>query len=352
MKVGDGSASRAMPLKKLRPLVGAAFGLPLLIWATRDLDWGMMGTTLRSASYSRLVPGTLAMLSMFVVRSIRWNILLGPLGGSDLITACSGVLIGYFGNFALTANAGELVRTYVLSKKQGLSTSSVLASILVEKMVDISVLVIILLILSRSLPLQPWMEYLAFVAGGPAVLVIGSIIILPHGAKTLVSWVRPVLSHFSESVATRVERFLDSFVEGTQTGLKGRILLSTICLTLMTWALLALSFYFIGQAVGLAVSRFAYLLLVTLITLGAAVPALPGQIGTLEFFVVGGLAIFSVDREQAISFAILLRLVRLVPLSLGYVSLVREGSRLSAVGSLRSSPDTAPQESLFRSEDG
>lgn len=351
MKAGSGSALRAAPLKKLRPLVGAAFGLPLLIWATRNLDWGVMQTTLRSASYFHLVPAALAMLSMFAVRSIRWKILLGPSAGLDLITAGSGVLIGYFGNFVLTANAGELVRTYVLSRKKGLDTSSVLASIVVEKMLDISVLVVFLLILSLSLPVRPWMEYLAIAAGTTAVLVSGSMIILPRGTKAVFSWVRAPLNYVSESVATQVKRFLDSFVEGVQIGLKGRPLLWTVSLTLVTWPLLALSFYFIGRAVGLAVSRFAYLLLATVITLGAAVPALPGHIGTLEFFVVGGLAVFSVDREQALSFAILLRLVRLVPLSLGYVSLVREGFRLPSVGSLWPSRDAASKEPQCESDD-
>ena len=92
---------------------------------------------------------------------------------------------------------------------------------------------------------------------------------------------------------------------------------------------------FIGRSLDLAVAGQAYLLLVTLITLGSIVPTLPGQIGTTEFLIVGGLAVFAVDKEPALTFAILLRLVRLLPLGLGYVALLRAGLRLSDIKAVR-----------------
>jgi hypothetical protein len=315
-------------------VIGAVIGLALLVWALTNLDWSQIGTTLRSARYVFLFPAALAMLGMFAIRAIRWKMLLNPLGSLDLPTVGAGVLIGYFGNFALTANAGELVRTYVLSKNEGLSKSSVLASIVVEKTLDVSVLVAFLLILSLTMALPPWMEHLGTIAGAMSVVACAFLIFLPRFAKRVASWIRDQVSRVSTSLAAQIERLIDSFASGTQAWAQGGTLISTIVLTCLTWPLLALAFYFIGESLGLSISRLAYLLLVTLITLGAIVPALPGQVGTLEFLVAGGLAVFSVSKEQALSFAILLRLVRLVPLSLGYASLVREGVRLSDVSSL------------------
>jgi uncharacterized protein (TIRG00374 family) len=322
-----------MQLKRLRPLIGAVIGLALLVWALRNLDWGQMGRTLRSAQYALLVPSALAMLGMFGIRSVRWKMLLKPLGSLDFTIVGACVLIGYFGNFALTANAGELVRTFVLSKSQGLSKSSVLASIVVEKTLDISVLVALLLILSSTMALPPWMQYLGIVGGAMAALACTFLVLLPRFAKGIATWVRTQLTRVSAPLAVRVEHLIGAFARGSETWVQGRAIVSTVVLTCLTWLLLALTFYFIGASLGLAIPRLAYLLLVTLITLGAIVPALPGQVGTMEFLVVGGLSVFSVSKELALSFAILLRLVRLVPLSLGYASLVREGVRLSDVSS-------------------
>jgi hypothetical protein len=274
------------------------------------------------------------MLGMFAMRAIRWRMLLGRLSSLDLFTAGAYVLIGYFGNSTLTANAGELVRTYVLSENQGLSKSSVLASIVVEKTLDVSFLVASLVTLSLSMPLPPWMRYLGLAAGGLSTAACVFLVLLPRFAGSVSCWARALVNHVSSSLAAQVDRLISSFVSGTQAWLRGSAPLLTIALTCVTWPLLALAFYFIGQSLGLSISRLAYLLLVTLITLGAIVPALPGQVGTLEFLVVGGLAVFSVDKEQALSFTLLLRLVRLVPLSLGYASLVKEGLRPSDVTSL------------------
>jgi hypothetical protein len=298
------------------------------------LDWNEIGTTLRESNYSLLLPAALALLAMFTVRAIRWRMLLGSGEGLDFVSVAGGVLIGYFGNFVLAANAGELVRTYVFSKNQGLSQSTVLASILVEKTLDVSVLVGFLLAMSLLVPLPPWMRYLGIVAGGLSVVTFIVLIFLPQFAREVASWAQALLDRVSSSIATRVCAALESFVDGTQAWLKGGTVFATIGLTVVIWPLLGLALCFVGASLGLSISRLAYLLLMTLITLGAILPALPGHVGTLEFLIAGGLAVFSVDREQALSFAILLRLVRLVPLSLGYVSLLREGLRPSDVSSL------------------
>ncbi len=324
---------RLARLKKLRYLIGAIVGLALLAWVLRGFDWGEMGQAVRSADYVWLLPAGAAMLGMFALRALRWRILLRSLGNIEFSDLWSGVLIGYFGNFALTANAGELIRAFVLGRRTGFSKSAILASIVVEKTLDIIVLLLFLLVLSIALPLPPWVELMILLAGLMFVAACLVLFFLSRWETQTAAWISGLVGRVSASLAARVKRFMHAFVTGLRG--QGRAVIGAIALTGLVWPCLAISFFFIGRSLGLSVAAQAYLLLVALITLGAIIPTLPGQVGTTEFLIVGGLAVFAVGKEPALTFAILLRLVRLLPLGLGYTSLLRAGLKLSDVGAIQ-----------------
>ncbi len=322
-------------MKKLRYLIGAIIGLALLAWVLRGFSWEEMGQAVWSTDYAWLLPAGAAMLGMFALRALRWRFLLRSLGDVGLGDLWSGVLIGYFGNFALTANAGELIRAFFLGRRTGFSKSGVLASIMVEKTLDIMVLVGFLLILSIALPLPSWVEMIILLAGLMFVAACLVLFFLSRWETQTAAWASGLAGHVSVSLDARVKRFLHAFVTGLQVWGHGRVMIGAVALTGLIWPCLAVAFFFIGRSLGFAIAVPAYLLLVTLITLGAIVPTLPAQLGTTEFLIVGGLAVFAVDKELALIFAVLLRLVRLLPLGLGYASLLRAGLKLSDVRAIQ-----------------
>ena len=119
------------------------------------------------------------------------------------------------------------------------------------------------------------------------------------------------------------------FTEGLQLWQqRKKALLGIGALSCTIWLVLAVAFACVGQTLGIDSPVEVYLLLVILITLGAMIPSLPGQIGTTEFLITEGFAVFGIDREQALAFAVLLRLIRLAPISLGYVAALQEGIKL------------------------
>jgi uncharacterized protein (TIRG00374 family) len=160
------------------------------------------------------------------------------------------------------------------------------------------------------------------------------LVFLPCWEARITAGIDALERRISESLAARVEHLLHAFITGLQVWRRGRAMLWAIALSCLIWPVLAVAFFFIGRSLGFSIAAQAYLLLVALITLGVIIPTLPGQIGTTEFLVVGGLSVFAVDKEQALAFVILLRLVRLLPLSLGYASLLRAGLGLSDIRSV------------------
>jgi len=339
-------------LKKLRYLLSAAIGLALLAWVIQGLDLSQMGKTLRSADYGWLLPSGAAMLGMFALRALRWKYLLIPIhaaGGapsSDVSFGAlwSGVLIGYFGNFALTANAGELMRAFVVGQRENRSKSAVLGSIFVEKALDVLVLLGCLALLSFTVTLPAWAAWMMALGVLLSIAAGFVLFLLPRWEAKITTGISAPGGRLSAAWAARLERLIRNFVAGLEFPRQGGAMIQVGVLSCVIWPVLAVAFFCIGRSVGLSVAPQAYLLLVALVTLGAIIPTLPGQIGTTEFLVVGGLGVFGVEKEPALSFVILLRLVRVLPLSLGYASLLRAGLGLADI---RSWPTRETQSSPY-----
>jgi uncharacterized membrane protein YbhN (UPF0104 family) len=89
------------------------------------------------------------------------------------------------------------------------------------------------------------------------------------------------------------------------------------------------------------------LFMTALVNLGLLVPALPGNVGTYELLVVAGMAVFRVDKDLAVAFALIFHVGQLVVtlvvglvafwlqnLSLGQIRPVEEAATQEAEASL------------------
>src|SRR5205807_10514896 len=79
----------------------------------------------------------------YLLRGVRWRILLSAERDVGTITAFFGVVVGYLGNDVLPARAGEVIRSVLLGRKASLSTSYVLATAITERIMDTVTLVLI-----------------------------------------------------------------------------------------------------------------------------------------------------------------------------------------------------------------
>lgn len=97
--------------------------------------------------------GVLLMVVSAGVQAYRWRYLLQPLGSVSLSDTFSSVVIGHWINLVLPFRAGELARPYALSKLSGHSFSTVLASSILERLLD-GMCILLLLLISSSVLLH------------------------------------------------------------------------------------------------------------------------------------------------------------------------------------------------------
>lgn len=246
-----------------------------------------------------------------VVRAERWHAILEESRIDARRTDCYGLsTVGYMGNNVLPARAGEALRVVLLDGKTGAGKRKILGTIVVERLLDLLVLVIIF-VLTVYLVLEgdvvPTDEPLLIAGIGFAALALaGTALWLVHrrgGLRRLREIVSP-LAHAPRALMNR----------------RGVMLL---IVTFALWSIEAAVYLSVARAIDLDISVSGALYLVALTNFVAALPAAPGSIGTFDAAVAFGAKALGAAGSVAITYLLLLRFILYVPITIvGLIVLV------------------------------
>jgi glycosyltransferase 2 family protein len=327
-------------LRRLSPVIGLLMTVVFLILVFLNVDIAKLGTALRSADYIYVLPALLLTSIGYLVRTARWRIILEPTKRVSFGSAFTVLIIGFTANNLLPARIGELVRAYALGRKENLSKSLSLATIIVERVFDGITIMGFLAGLSLVYALPGWGQVLA--RGGALVFgtALFGIIMLLFQEKLALSILALILRPFPARLGNAVQRIARFFLGGLHALRSGRSLAWIAALSIVVWTLEAASYYMMTLAFHLpldGINRvYASVFLLTVLNLGNIVPAAPGYAGSFEFFTVQALTTFSsgVTSEMALGMALLSHAYQYILITgLGLFFIYREGLSLRTLQS-------------------
>jgi uncharacterized protein (TIRG00374 family) len=275
----------------------------LLYISLRGIEWRQVWRTVSGAKLPYLALCLALASGTLFLRALRWRILLAAEGPIGVRAVFSATAAGYFGNNFLPARAGELVRTFMVSSRSGLSNAYVLATAISERIADAVALVAISSMVLLTLPQPPgWLANAArpvAILGLSAVLVI---VILPN----LESLFQKMLDRVPAPAALRakLKAILEQALRGMRTFHHLKRLLAFAGMTIVIWCTDGFMTVLTGWALGLPISLPMAFLLLAGMGLGSAMPSAPGYIGVYQFVGVTVLTPFGIDRADAVAFVL------------------------------------------------
>lgn len=310
-------------MKRYKAL-GILLSVVLLVVVLYRADLSKVAAALRGADYRYLPLVVLIYLTSFLLRSWRWEILLRPVKpGIGFSRLFSTIIIGWTTNNLLPARVGELVRAYLIGKRESISKSASLATIVVERILD-SFILLTFLFASMLLLANP-METLSFglyvLAAFILILVILAFMTFKNDLALVYfkKFTRILPDRFSASAI----RLFESFLKGLASLRDARLTLKGLTLTGGLWSIEALVYYLILRSFGLILPIYAATVLLAVVNIGVILPSAPGALGTFQFFCVLGLRFFAVDESTALALSVILQSVMWFPvtlLGLGFLS--------------------------------
>jgi hypothetical protein len=327
-----------MKIKRWHVWLGLIISAVFLWLAFRKVDFALVWEQLKTANLAYVGLGIVAYFITLFVRTWRWKILLLPMKSVSLVKLFPILSAGYMANNIYPARAGDLLRTVLLRKKEDVPISASLATIIVEHLFDgIAILALVLLNLGQLTNFAPnsqWVgiiEKSAFWVGlifGLILLVFIGMVLLPEKMAGFTNW---VINHL---IPTKLREPFGGIIEKFTVGL--RVLRSPLQSLLvmfqsvLIWVIETGLYWGVMRAMGLQLTFQSLLMVVGIVNLVLLVPAAPGGLGTFDAATKSMMELFGVSPENALSFALLLRVALWPPVTLvGAFFFVKEGFGLT-----------------------
>jgi hypothetical protein len=345
-------------------IIGIIVSVIFLAWALSNEDPVQLWGAITRAEYWTLVPALGLYFIGVWVRALRWRILLKPIAPAvDIAKTFEVVVIGYMANDVLPARIGELVRAYVLSKREGVRKTATLATILVERIFDGLIMIgfaaaVILFVnlfqpeifavgannkLGRLLSDQALlvgMLAIGFLLGLLAFVTVAS-------SKTLTErLINLVLDRLPTRLRERAERLAGSFVHGLGSLRSMTSMGAVFGLSIVAWLFEASMYYVLGNwgfrlttPDGAPLPFYAYVLATSLANLSTLIPQAPGFWGVFDAIAkIVFVGAFDVESNLATSYVLVLHAALILPVTLlGFFYLWRESLSWSDLTGLEKS---------------
>ena len=322
-------------LKSFGPsALGIAASIVLGWLVIRGLDWGDVIDSFQGVSVPLVALAFVVFLLASVLRAIRWQMLFTEKRVSTMrlfIVQNEGIGLN---NLVPVRIASELAQLTVLSLRDGVRVSTAVATLGMERVLDLVASASILAAAFFGLAFffeEPEMEVFTPVIVGLLIISVVAVVVVP-----VVAW-----GGSGAAVVLKRLPFLAEMLASLSQALKdlgrspGR-LASASALTLLYWILVGITAWLVAQAVDVQISPIvATLVILGSIFFATSVPGAPSAIGTFEFAVVGVLRVLGLVNEDneaaAFGFAVITHAVFFLPSTvIAAVFLPREG-----LGSIR-----------------
>ncbi|HEX4716065.1 MAG TPA: lysylphosphatidylglycerol synthase transmembrane domain-containing protein [Ktedonobacteraceae bacterium] len=316
-EINSAQLSLGKRLLNWRTLVPLAIVLGFLVYTAQKLhiNPGQTWAAIRSANLAFFCAAFLIYYLSFPIRTLRWHLLLENVGyTSKSATPLPpfGILLeilftSWFANAVVPAKLGDVYRAYLLRQEAGVSATRTFGTVLAERLLDLSVLLLLFLtaiIVSLHENLPTFLRaglYLTL-----AIVVLGTIALF---------LLRLYRAHIRRFVPSRFQGYYDQLQVGTLGSFKRLPLL--LPLTVIIWLCEAGRFFFIALALNLIPGSLLHIGAAAMfIALGEAlltiVPFTSGGIGLVESGMIGMLALFTPARNQAAAGVLLDRAISLL----------------------------------------
>jgi glycosyltransferase 2 family protein len=338
-------------------VLGVAFSAVALYAAFKNVPVGDLKDAMTAVDYRWALPSTLAIILSFIIRVIRWRIILAADRPVGFWQAFHPLMIGFMLNCIMPARIGEIARPVILKKNSGMPFTTGMATVAAERVFDMIVLMAMFAWVLVWVRIDPdfnvtFGQYrlnhdtLVAIGGGmlklSLVLLVGIAIISIDAARRTISGLIKQIPQrlrflspqrremLSDRIFMPLIRLLDGFAAGLALVKQPGKMLACLVLSLAIWALVAMSFQLLAMgAPGVDLSYQEYTAVMVIICFFVVLPSVPGYWGLWEAGGVFALALFGVAAKDAAGFTLANHVIQVIPvIIIGLLSALFTGINL------------------------
>jgi uncharacterized protein (TIRG00374 family) len=337
---------------KHRTALVSLLAVGLLVWFLRHANLVDVWQQVQGARRDLLAAAMGVVALTYWARAIRWRYLLSPIGPTRFRTVFRATIIGFAALGLLPARAGDVLRPYLVSRREGLSFSSTFATIVIERVLDLIAVLALLGVYvavaadtsSMSPALLRSVMVSSSLAGLLAVVLAALLWLLASHPERIGGMVQTADRVLPHALAKRLAKMARSFSGGLAIARRPRELAPAAIWSLAIWVLGAAEVWFVTRAFGMTLPFAGSFLVQALLVVGVSVPTPAGAGSYHVAYRYGMMTFFGAPEANAVAGAIVVHAISFVPvILLGLVFMAQDGLSL---GQLKELASEAPEEGV------
>ncbi|MDB6059036.1 MAG: hypothetical protein JWO95_2880 [Verrucomicrobiales bacterium] len=314
----------------MRAIVSYGIAAACLFWVFHDVDIHELLQPLQQVRWWMIAPAVVLDLLVYVCGAWAWQLLLKPVGNISIARATQAVFAGRFANDVLPVHVGYVVRVFLMSRWLRVKFTSVVPSLLVERLLDGIWLALGIALAAIFFPLPPTISRVAEVWAGIIVfgLFVGAWIIFrtpnasSENARGWCNW-----AWFQKAKRASAHMLAEVRTIG-----RSHVLFSALAVSLLKFVVQCLAFLMVLWAYGFRFPIGVQLAIFIVAYVGMSIPSTPASVGVFQVFCIAGLEVFHVAKPVATGFSLLAFVVLTLPLSVaGFIALGQSGVTLKQI---------------------
>lgn len=298
----------------LRLFVTLAIAFLCLAAIMRQVKFSELRSSLELFEWRYIILGSLSLAFGYGLRIFRWNFILKGMNSTVSFLQCATPFLGSIAlNNILPLRMGDGVRALIYPKKMNIRTSAGISSLVLERVLDLFVLLIFFSLGVLNVGVVDIPKYI-FSAAYLLLLVSGAFIVIlvllqqksarRHLLRVQKSGNRP---------ATKISSLLLDSLEDLKNVFNLISLTIIAFISIFIWLGESGVFYFVLRGFGLSPTIPIAMLVTSIISISTLVPSLPGYIGPFDLAAFLSVTILGGSPAQSAGFALIAHLALWLP---------------------------------------
>ncbi|MPY87656.1 MAG: flippase-like domain-containing protein [Luteitalea sp.] len=334
----------------------------LLWWFLRHANLGTVAREVQDAQPLALLLSLSMTVATYVIRAVRWQYLLSPIGHVRFRSAFRTTVIGFATNALLPGRLGEIVRPYLLARRERLSGTAAFATIFLERVLDVAAILLLfgvfVVLFDPGLAAVDAETFRAvrvggIIAGAVSLVSLGATFVLAAHPERLGRATSRLAHLLPANVARAAGRLVEAFVRGFAVMREPGRLGVAVLLSVLLWVSIAAGVWFVMRAFHLTLPYTSSFLVLTFLAVGVLVPTPGGLGGFHEAFRFSVHTFYGVPNDRAVAAAVVLHALTFVPVIVaGLVFMAQEGLTLGRLREVESADNEGVAAKSVGASDG
>jgi len=326
---------------KLKLLLGCVISAIFLYLAFRGIDWSELVSVLKGTNIAYLIPAVASTIVQLYLRAYRWKFMLRPVKSIPTSRLFSATSIGYMANNVLPARLGEFVRAHVVGRRENISRTASFATIVYERIADVFALLIMLWFVLLKASGPEWLRKAGWLLLALNLVSLGALVVMNRYGEGFSRLLEKLIRPLSSGIQEKILRIFRRFLSGLQAVGSPRASIAVVFTSILVWISTLAGIYFCFGAMNLEMPLLATVTVQVLVAFGTMIPSAPAYLGTTQYACVVGLAMYGIDKSEALGYSILYHATIFFPVTiLGFYFLWRSQMRIGELTRPSQTADT------------